>query len=115
MQSMMQAAQAYRAAAAHRSMREQQADVFRQANGALNAGRGGNAVTLARALAENRQLWVTVIGLMRDPANPLPTELRASIVSVGLAVQRDMDRDTPDFDFLISINEHIAAGLSGNA
>ena len=26
-----------------------------------------------------------------------------------------MDQETPDFDFLISINENIAAGLSGTA
>jgi flagellar biosynthesis regulator FlaF len=39
-------------------------------------------------------------------------ELRASIVSVGLIVQREMDREAPDFDFLIAINENIAAGLS---
>ena len=49
---------------------------------------------------------------MRDPANALPQSLRASIVSVGLAVQREMNRDAPDFDFLISVNENIAAGLS---
>jgi len=49
---------------------------------------------------------------MRDPLNPLPAELRASIVSVGLAVQREMDNDSPDFDFLIEINENIAAGLA---
>ena len=49
---------------------------------------------------------------MRDPLNALPQNLRASIVSVGLAVQREMDRDAPDFDFLIAINENIAAGLS---
>jgi len=36
-------------------------------------------------------------------------------VSVGLAVQREMQRDAPDFDFLIGINEDIAAGLSGQA
>jgi hypothetical protein len=35
------------------------------------------------------------------------------MVSVGLAVQREMDRAAPDFDFLISVNENIAAGLSG--
>ena len=52
---------------------------------------------------------------MRDPLNALPQELRASIVSVGLAVQREMDRDAPDFDFLIAINENIAAGLVGSA
>jgi flagellar biosynthesis regulator FlaF len=50
---------------------------------------------------------------MRDPLNALPQELRASIVSVGAAVQREMDQEKPDFDFLIAINENIAAGLRG--
>jgi flagellar biosynthesis regulator FlaF len=54
-----------------------------------------------------------VIDLMRDPENGLPAELRASIVSVGIAVQREMQQDAPDFDFLIGVNEDIAAGLSG--
>ena len=42
----------------------------------------------------------------------LPPDLRASIVSVGIAVQREMTRDNPDLDFLISINDNIAAGLA---
>jgi flagellar biosynthesis regulator FlaF len=50
---------------------------------------------------------------MRDPLNTLPRDLRASIVSVGITVQREMERQSPDFDFLIGINENIAAGLSG--
>jgi flagellar biosynthesis regulator FlaF len=48
---------------------------------------------------------------MQDPANALPAPLRASIVSVGLAVQREMDKAPPDFDFLIAVNEDFAAGL----
>ena len=39
----------------------------------------------------------TVIDLMRDPPNALPAELRAAIVSVGLAVQREMRSDRPEF------------------
>jgi flagellar biosynthesis regulator FlaF len=54
-----------------------------------------------------------VAGLMRDPLNALPEDLRASIVSVGMAVQREMEQESPDFEFLIGINENIAAGLSG--
>jgi flagellar biosynthesis regulator FlaF len=50
---------------------------------------------------------------MSDPNNALPESLRASIISVGLSVQREMDHDSPDFDFLITINENIAAGLAG--
>ena len=112
MPTMTQAARAYEAAATHRSQREQEADVFRRATGALKAARDAGPIPRVRAIADNRRLWMTVTDLMRDPLNPLPQDLRASIVSVGLAVQREMDSDTPDFDFLIAINENIAAGLS---
>jgi flagellar biosynthesis regulator FlaF len=43
----------------------------------------------------------------------LPDGLRAAIISVGLAVQREMERPSPDLDFLISVNDNIAAGLAG--
>jgi flagellar biosynthesis regulator FlaF len=115
MQTSSQAAQAYQAAAAHRSQREQEADVFRRAIGALKTAKDAGPIPRVRAIADNRRLWLTVGDLMHDPANSLPTELRAAIVSVALAVQREMDRDAPDFDFLIDINENIAAGLSGVA
>lgn len=110
---MIHAMKAYAASASHRSPREQEADVFRRATAALRKGRDANPVVQVRALADNTILWTTVIDLMRDPQNALPPELRASIVSVGLAVQREMQRDAPDFDFLIGVNEDIAAGLGG--
>ena len=115
MPSMNQATNAYAAAATHRSQREQEADVFRRANGALNSARDANPLQRVRAIADNRRLWMTVSDLMRDPLNALPLELRASVVSVGLAVQREMDRDSPDFDFLMAVNKNIAAGLAGQA
>lgn len=110
---MNQAVRAYETAAMHRSQREQEADVFRRAIGALKAARNGNALQRVRALADNRRLWMTVHDLMRDPDNSLAPDLRASIVSVGMTVQREMDRDSPDFGFLIAINENFVAGLSG--
>ena len=110
---MINAAHAYEAATSQRSSREQEADVFRRAIGALKAARNAGAVPRVRALSDNRRLWSTVNDLMRDPQNALPPDLRASVLSVGLAVQREMDRDTPDLEFLIAINENIAAGLSG--
>jgi flagellar biosynthesis activator protein FlaF len=112
MQTMTQAARAYDAAGNHRSQSVQEADVFRRATGALRVARDSGPIPRVHAIADNRRLWLTVTNLMRDPLNSLPSDLRASIVSVGLAVQREMDRDSPDFDFLISINENIAAGLS---
>jgi flagellar protein FlaF len=112
---MNQATQAYAAAATHRSPREQEADVFRRATGALKTARNADLIQRVRALADNRRLWMTVSDLMRDPSNALPVDIRAGIVSIGLTVQREMDRDSPDFDFLISINENIAAGLASQA
>ncbi len=85
MQSLTQAARAYQTAANHRSQREQEADVFRRASGALKAARDADPIRRVQALADNRRLWTTVADLMRDPANALPQDLRASIVSVGPA------------------------------
>jgi len=112
MQPIDQATRAYRTAATHRSQREQEADVFRRASGALKIARDAEPMHRVQAIADNRLLWTTVTDLMRDPLNALPLDLRASIVSVGAAVQREMERDVPDFDFLIAINEDIAAGLA---
>ncbi len=114
MHTMTRAARAYEASSSHRGLRDQEADVFRRATGALRAAQAQGAIPRVRAIADNRRLWIAVIDLLRDRANALPQELRASIVSVGLAVQREMDRDAPDFDFLIAVNENIAAGLSGS-
>jgi flagellar biosynthesis regulator FlaF len=49
---------------------------------------------------------------LRDARNTLPPETRAGLVSIGLSVQREMDSDEPNFDFLITINKNIADGLS---
>jgi flagellar protein FlaF len=108
---MTQAANAYQKAANHRTVRQQEADVFLRVTGALKASRDAGLIDRVRAIADNRRLWTTVTDLMRDPLNALPQELRASIVSVGASVQREMDQEKPDFDFLVAINENIASGL----
>ncbi len=112
MKTMSHAARAYEAASVKRSQRAQEADVFHRAIGALRAARDGSPIDRVRALADNRRLWTSVGDLMRDPLSTLPPPLRAQIISVGLSVQREMDNDEPNFDFLIKINENIAAGLS---
>lgn len=108
-----QAARAYRAASAHRGPREQEADVFRRVTGALRAARQGTPMDQVKAIADNTRLWMMVGDLLRDPENALPAALRASIVSVGKALQREMQQPSPDFAFLIAVNEDITAGLSG--
>ena len=107
------ATRAYRAASARRSPREQEADVFRRVTGALRAAKDGTHLDRAKALADNSRLWMMVGDLLRDPDNALPAPLRASIVSVGQALQREMREPDPDFIFLITVNEDITAGLSG--
>ena len=115
MQTMSQARQAYEASSGFRNLREQEADVFRRVNGALRAAQKAGPIQRVRALADNRRLWLAMADLLRDPSNALPRELRASLISVGITIQREMDGDAPDFEFLIAVNENIAAGLGGNA
>lgn len=103
---------AYRAASAHRSAREQEADVFRRVTGALRAAQDGTSMARTKALADNTRLWMMIGDLLRDPANALPAALRASIISVGQALQREMRTSAPDFGFLIAVNEDVTAGLS---
>lgn len=106
------ASRAYQSGSDRRSLREQEADVFRRMVGALRHARGEADVAVrTRALSDNRRLWTAVTDLVRDPENRLPLALRASIASIGGAVQREMDGPEPDFDFLISVNENLAAGL----
>ena len=107
------AARAYQAASAHRGPKEQEADVFRRVTGALRAAHTGAELDQVKALADNTRLWMMVGDLLRDPANALPEALRASVISVGQAVQREMRQAKPDFAFLIAVNEEITAGLSG--
>jgi flagellar biosynthesis regulator FlaF len=114
MPSLKVASRAYAAASVKRSARQEEADVFRLINARLQAARRGEAIARVRALADNRRLWTAVSDLVRDARNPLPPETRHGLVSIGLAVQRAMDADEPDFDFLIRINKDIAEGLSAN-
>jgi flagellar biosynthesis regulator FlaF len=108
------ASRAYAAASVNRSARQQEADVFRLVNARLQAARQGEAIARVRALADNRRLWTAVSDLLRDARNHLPPETRHGLISIGLAVQRAMDSEEPDFDFLISVNKNIAEGLSAS-
>ena len=111
----MRGIEAYGQAKRHRSMRDQEADVFLRVNAMLRAGTGAAAdpVALARAMADNERLWNAVMDLMRDPANALPAPVRASVLSLAHAVRREQARPAPDVGFLVGVNEQIAAGLSG--
>ncbi len=112
MQASAQFAKSYQAISAHRTQRQQEADVFRRVIGALRQAKDAGPLQRTKALADNRRLWMAVTDLMKDFDSSLPLALRASIISVGIRVRHEMDLESPDFDFLISINEDIAHGLS---
>ena len=109
----VEAVKAYQSASRQRGLREQEAEVFLRANAMLRGVQQTGDAARSRALADNDRLWISVIDQLRDPGNALPPPLRASIISVGLAVQRETARDEPDLGFLIGINDQVAAGLMG--
>ena len=113
----MIATRAYQARSADRNLRDQEADVFRRATAALRRAQSNSDsnsdLDRVQALADNGLLWSTLTIALRDPDNALPESLRASILSVGKAVQRELSVKTPDFPFLIGINEQMTAGLMG--
>ena len=89
--------------------------MFRRVTGALRAAQAGTSLDQTKALADNCRLWLMLGDVMRDPANALPPPLRAAIVSVGRAVEREMREAAPDWAFLIAVNEDLTAGLSGSS
>lgn len=97
-----------------RSLREQEADVFRRVNFFLKAATNGNEIDRARAIADNRRLWLAIEAAMANPDNLLPEATRVSILRLGRGVQREMDTKEPDIAFLIDINDQMIAGLSGD-
>ncbi len=111
MSTTYQMTRAYTAAQNLRGLREQEADLFLRANAALRQSREGGQVARVRALSDTSRLWGAVIDIVRDPENALPDTLKASIVSVGRAVQREIEQDNPDVDFLLAVNADLAAGL----
>jgi flagellar biosynthesis regulator FlaF len=104
---------AYGAARAARDPREQEADIFRRVTGGLRAVQQQDGAARVRAVADNRRLWLAVESALRDPSNQLPQQMRAGLVSLGRAVQREMDQGEPDLAFLIEINDQVAQGLAG--
>ena len=104
---------AYGAARAARDPREQEADVIRRVTFGLRAALDDDGPARVRAVADNRRLWLAMESALLHPSNQLPPPMRAGLVSLGRAVQREMDGPAPDIAFLIEVNEQVATGLVG--
>jgi len=110
----MLGARGYGATQRARTLREQEADVFRRVNYTLKAAIHANAIEKARALSDNRRLWLAIEAALINPENQLPQETRVSILRLGRLIQKELDAQEPDFNFLINMNDQMIAGLSGD-
>lgn len=109
--NMLQARRAYQMTRQAMDPREQEADVVRRVTWALKEALEQEGIPRARAIADNRRLWIALDASVRHPANQLPRDTKLTMLSVGRAVLREMESNTPDLGFLIEVNEQLAAGL----
>lgn len=109
--NMMHARRAYQMTRQAMDPREQEADVIRRVTGGLRSALEQEGIARARAIADNRRLWIALDASLRHPANQLPQETKLTMLQVGRAVMREMENPAPDLGFLIEINEQLASGL----
>ena len=68
-----------------------------------------------QALYYLNRLWAIFLDDLKDPANELPEQLRAGIISIGIWMMKEIDRArtraTDDLTPMIEINEIIRDGL----
>jgi flagellar protein FlaF len=81
---------------------------------ASKTGRGSREVVAA--LFQLRRLWSVFLEDLSSPENGLPEALRAGIISIGIWVNKEIDRirsgATHDLNPLIEINQIIRDGLN---
>ena len=75
----------------------------------------GTPLERARALADTARLWNAMTAYLQDPLNALPVGTRAGLLSIGRTVDRCLAEASPDLDFLMAVNENIAAGLAAGS
>lgn len=113
----MSAASYQRAQKVAETPRETEYRLFALITGRLVAAReqGLKGPQLADALHRNREMWSTFADNCGVEGNLLPEQLRASIISVALWVNRhtsDVIQGKETLDDLISVNRNVMAGLA---
>ena len=79
---------------------------------------GAEKNRLREALDWNRRVWNTLTLDCANPENPLPAQVRANVVSLGLWVSRYTEEamwNDADIAPLIDINQAMIKGLMGRA
>ena len=104
---------AYQNAVNLRSQRERDADVFDIFASRLRGAEQEGGLALAKALADNRRLWHTVVTVTIDDNNPQPMPVRKSMLKLAQTVIDEMGKSEPDIRILVETNANVAAGLRG--
>jgi flagellar protein FlaF len=101
------------------SPRQQEHEIIARVNHRLRGVmKKHDAVELARAISDNQVLWTVLMADLQNPNNQLPPQLKGMIISVGMAVMREMDqmgKRAVDLDFLVSVNQNLMEGLEGKS
>lgn len=100
------------------SGREREIVLFDRCIGLLQAARSAAADTpgVREAVVFTRRFWAALIEDLGLADNALPKETRASLISVGLFVLKEIDKlangEPMDFDAVIDVSQAIRNGLS---
>ena len=73
----------------------------------------------SKALRFNHLLWTIIQADLTEPANQLPPEIKANVMSLSIFVDKQTTKalrsaNPADLDVLININRNLAAGLRTN-
>ena len=78
--------------------------------------KGPKSVEAVNALYQLRRLWGVFLDDLKGPENGLPDSLRARLISIGIWVNKEIERirsgATSDLTPLIEINQIIRDGLN---
>ncbi|GLQ05584.1 flagellar biosynthesis regulator FlaF [Sneathiella chinensis] len=83
---------------------------------ALEQAEAEGPVAVVKAVADNRQLWLTLQMDLSSSDNKLPKELKAQLISIAIWVERysvPAMKGEASLEPLISVNKQIMEGLKG--
>ena len=85
---------------------------------ALEEAEAKGPVEVVKAVADNRQLWLTLQMDLASEDNKLPKELKAQLISISIWVNRyssNAMKGEATLEPLITVNKQIMEGLRGAA
>ncbi len=85
---------------------------------ALEEAEAKGPVEMVKAVADNRQLWLTLQMDLASEDNKLPKELKAQLISISIWVNRysaEALKGEASLEPLITVNKQIMEGLRGTA